>query len=262
MDSTWLPKCLHWPFCPGVFIAILAFMAAAVTFRKEPGAREKAAWTFLFLGLMCAEVWMMGKDRQANEDSQKEANGSQLAGFKAIGDGIQSSINQSNQQFAATMAGIKQNISTVTGGNTYCVVMVSYIGTGFLLVANAQGDNPLHEVTVDMVDLDIERKTKLFTFEAIQGFTTHLRIPFLAPTNQHAGQMLTTIPIGNVDKRNFRFNFYSMNGTWGENLSLRLVNGQWIQAIKVTKQGKNNNEKILYTLVPDGYPKVNGKVDW
>jgi hypothetical protein len=69
----WLPDCLRWPFCPGVFIAVLAFVAAAVTFRKDPAPREKAIWIFAFLVLMVAEVWMMGKDRYAHDLAEREA---------------------------------------------------------------------------------------------------------------------------------------------------------------------------------------------
>ena len=99
----WLPKCLHWPFCPGVFIAILAVVAAAVTFRERPSQREKAAWICVFLGLMCAEVWMMGIDRQANEDREAKANATQLQGFTNVGEGIKASIAESQRNFTATM---------------------------------------------------------------------------------------------------------------------------------------------------------------
>jgi len=63
----------HWPFCPGVFIAILAFVAAAVMFRKDPGPREKAIWVFVFLFLMVGEIWMMSKDRNAHDSAERDA---------------------------------------------------------------------------------------------------------------------------------------------------------------------------------------------
>src|SRR6266568_6195368 len=106
-----LPECLHWPFCPGVFIAILAFLAAAVTFR-DPGKTEKAIWTLVFLGLMCGEVWMMSKDRTENNRKQKEVRDAEIASFKAIGDEIQTSITNSQQQFAATMGRIDTTLKT------------------------------------------------------------------------------------------------------------------------------------------------------
>jgi hypothetical protein len=168
--SVWLPtKCLRWPFCPGVFIAILAFVAAAVTFRKEPGTREKAVWVFVFLALMCAEVWMMGIDRQDNEDRHTKANANQLKGFTDIGDGIKKSILESDRNFAATMdkenrvldttqsvASLAQrNLDTVTGKDSYpCIVPQSHaVSAGGMvpLVVWDKGPNILTGVEVRLM---------------------------------------------------------------------------------------------------------------
>jgi hypothetical protein len=115
---SWIPECLHWPFCPGVFIALLAFVAAAVTFR-DPGKAEKAIWTFVFLGLMGGEVWMMSVDRTENNRKQKETRETEIASFKSIGDGIKASIDNSQLQFNATMGGINKNIKVITGGDSF-----------------------------------------------------------------------------------------------------------------------------------------------
>lgn len=69
----WLPEFLHWPFAPGVFIAILGFLAAVVTFWEKPPKLVKAICVVLFFGLMLGEIWMVGKDRLAHEKSEKEA---------------------------------------------------------------------------------------------------------------------------------------------------------------------------------------------
>src|SRR5260370_34314760 len=82
--SNWWPECLQWPFCPGFFITVLAFMAGAVTCRKEPGPREKSTWGFAFLMLMVGEVWMMSKDRTENSRKQKEVRDAEIASFKPL----------------------------------------------------------------------------------------------------------------------------------------------------------------------------------
>ncbi len=66
-----LPECLHWPFCPGVFIAILAVMAALVTFWERPPRLVRVFFTFIFLALMWCEVWMMSKDRAAHDLAER-----------------------------------------------------------------------------------------------------------------------------------------------------------------------------------------------
>jgi hypothetical protein len=128
-----LPTCLHWPFCPGFFIAVLAFVAAAVTFRKEPGPREKAVWVFVFLALMLGEIWMMSIDRTRNEADVAKARGQELDQFQRIADSINDSVKQSKNQFdqtvkqqsedfAATMRQFQVDVSSITGGDSYAIV--------------------------------------------------------------------------------------------------------------------------------------------
>jgi hypothetical protein len=65
----------HWPFCPGVFIAILGFVAVYVTFRlgRETTKAEKRLWIALCFLLMWGEIWMMSKDRDAHDGAEKQA---------------------------------------------------------------------------------------------------------------------------------------------------------------------------------------------
>lgn len=62
-----LPTCVHWPFCPGVFIAILGLLAAIMTFWESPPRIVKVFSTALFFALMWGEVLMMSKDRDAHD---------------------------------------------------------------------------------------------------------------------------------------------------------------------------------------------------
>ena len=105
----WLPKCLHWPFCPGVFIAILAVVAGAVTFWEHPPRWVKAVSIFVFLMLMGGEVWMMSSDRKRNDSDQEAARATSENNFREIAHGIQVSIADSDRKFAATMG--KENQS-------------------------------------------------------------------------------------------------------------------------------------------------------
>lgn len=85
-------NCLHWPFCPGVFVAVLAFLTAAVAFRIEKASRaEKTIWTVIFLLLVVGEIWMMGIDRKKHDQEQADARAEQLRRFQEIADGIKSS---------------------------------------------------------------------------------------------------------------------------------------------------------------------------
>jgi hypothetical protein len=67
--------CLHWPFCPGVFIAFLAVAAVIVTFRLTPETTkgEKAIWIIVSFLLMFGEICMLSKDREAHDKAEKMA---------------------------------------------------------------------------------------------------------------------------------------------------------------------------------------------
>jgi hypothetical protein len=64
---------LHWPFLPGVFIAILGFWAAAMTFWEKPPKLVKAGATFVFFVLMCLEIWMLGIDRDIRDAAELQS---------------------------------------------------------------------------------------------------------------------------------------------------------------------------------------------
>jgi hypothetical protein len=109
-----LPTCLHWPFCPGAFIALLALLAAVVTFREEPSKREKALWIIGFSLLMIGEVWMMSKDRDRNDTQQADARKEQLREFSTITEVLsaaiagQQSMVRSNQELAHLVLPLSQ----------------------------------------------------------------------------------------------------------------------------------------------------------
>ena len=86
-EYLWLPKCLHWPFCPGVFIAILAVVAGAVTFWEHPPRWFKAISICTFILLMSAEVWMMSKDRDRNDADQGLSRTREENNFREIASG-------------------------------------------------------------------------------------------------------------------------------------------------------------------------------
>jgi hypothetical protein len=86
--AMWWPECFHWPFCPGVFIGILGFFAAVITFWERPPRTVKAACIGLFFALMCCEVWMISEDRKAHDAAEKTARETaqqQVAGINLLG---------------------------------------------------------------------------------------------------------------------------------------------------------------------------------
>jgi hypothetical protein len=250
-----------------VAIGYLAASAFLVSLRDEHVThKHKALWAVMTIMLCAAEYRAIDNERTEQFKAhlhdltiQREAQ-SQILQYILETSNHQMTQNQS--QFEKTVADITKSIDSVTGGKTFCYVIATY-QEPMTLAVFAKGATPLHEVKVDMVDVDAERKVKVFSMEAIQSFTTTFPlIPFL---ESGSGLSLAQIPgLTGVDKRNFAFNFFSLNGSWHENLSLRRVNGAWVQAVQVTREikGKGNRRQTLYTIVPDNYPRVNGQPDW
>lgn len=235
-----IPECLHWPFCPGVFIAVLAFVAAAVAFRKDPGRTERAAWVFLFLALMCGEVWMMSIDRAKN-----------------------------NQIIGEEMSRFDENLNMLTGGDSFprLELLSPYPPNGELLpTVLIQGNYPLHTTWMRLVDMrafgQFKAKNKPpYSFQRVlTAGATVLTLGDLAPNSQ---MPLSNLHIDDKSDKFYTVQFGAMNGNWREVLHLRWVEGQWQEAIEVFDDlpgGKMG--KVRFSHVSDQYPRVNGMVDW
>jgi hypothetical protein len=265
---------LYWLFIfnrhipsPGKAVAVLGVAAAVMTLMGEMKRAEKFAWILILFGLLSVEVISIDVERTAHEQEQQQARNDQLQHFSEIGNGIRNNIKESDRNFNETMKKENQVLDNITGGETFCVIEAIPIPDRFVLDAIAVGSNPLHDVLVDHTDSDAIKSmigTPQFTFDAIQGITAHYTIPFLTSAS---GLQLAQIPTGNGDKRNFHFNFFSMNGMWREDLKLRrLSNGVWMQAFKVSKDipinGRQGREVVLCRTIPKEFPITKDDDSW
>jgi hypothetical protein len=248
---------------PGYAIGILAVLAAIMSLHADMQKWQKAAWVVLMGVYLFTEFRAITKDRNEFAHTEERRRNEQNQQFQDIASGLQSSMEQSQAQFRDTMSGIGRTINSVTGGNGFCYAMASPVGNQFLLIISTTSPDALRDINAEMTDDDVVRNTRVFTWDAIQGFTTHF--PVVLSLSSSAGWNIGTIPIGTSEKRKLHFNFFAMNGNWHETLNLRFVAGHWAQAIRVTKDirgSKSNAQKKLYEWVPPDYPKVEGKVDW
>src|SRR5258708_3846789 len=178
MPHLWLLKCLHWPFCPGVFIAILAVVAGTVTFWEHPPRWFKAISVCVFLLLMSAEVWMMSVDRERSDSDQAAARTASENNFRAIANGIQASIADSDRKFAATMGKENQVLENITGGNSFAIV-TPQAWSGLVpipLSIRNQGKQTLTGVTVTIrnaQNFNLDKPEYFYETEAINIGTLH-----------------------------------------------------------------------------------------
>jgi hypothetical protein len=260
-----------WPWrrlpVPGYAIGVLALLAAIMSLHTEMGRWHKVVWILLVGAYLVIEFRAIKKDRTEYATLEESRRAEQNNQFNDIAENLKKSMQQSHIQFSETTAGINRTLSTITGGDTVCYVIASPIGSEFLLVLATRGANPLHGVSTEMVDQDamismFRNNPKGVSFETIQSQTTYF--PMQLFTEPSTSRTIGKITIGAGEARNLHFNFFSMNGMWGENLKLRKVNGAWIQALRVTKEikGTGGKQKTVFEMVPKEYPRVNGKMDW
>jgi hypothetical protein len=261
---------LVWEFrvpAPGHSLIAMGVAAGLMALRPDMQGREKWLWTVALFALAHVEIRAIKADRARHDNEQAALSNQLKQNFTDIGDGIKGAVAESDRNFKETIDRQNELLGNITGADTYCVVEAVPVGDRFLLSAIAVGPNPLREVMIDQVDLDLERdalEKRSLTYDVIHSFTTsYPSIPFLVSTSGH---QLNELPFGSGDERNFHFNFFTTSGVWGETLNLRRVNGIWIQAFRVTKQvpaaHHQTRDVVLHTNIPSNYPKINGQTDW
>jgi hypothetical protein len=116
-----LHHCQHDPPV-GVYIGIVGGLAAAVTFRKEPGPREKALWILGITILIVAEITNLYHEARMQEERFQKITSDLEA---AIG-GLNTTIVENQKHFDATMrrsdeimTGVAKVFSIQTGGDSY-----------------------------------------------------------------------------------------------------------------------------------------------
>jgi hypothetical protein len=99
-----------WAWHPpvGVWIGILGLLGVLVPLIRDPkdiGKREKALWTIILFLLLGLEFKSVYQDRDEHDAQQAEARDREIKSIATIADGINGSIQQSQEHFDATMRG-------------------------------------------------------------------------------------------------------------------------------------------------------------
>jgi hypothetical protein len=111
---------------PGWSIAIVAFVAAAMTIHPDIKAWHKALWMVLIGALLVLEFKSIRKDRADTEER-----------FASI-------LTNQNKTFQATSDGLQAAINNITGGTSF--VYLPYFGLGSMKV----GKEPLYAVSAHL----------------------------------------------------------------------------------------------------------------
>jgi hypothetical protein len=159
----------------------------------------------------------------------------------------------------------KDNLATVTGGDSYCYVDIGFLGYLPNQVdrwLHKKGSFPLYDVAMQITDLnklkDIGQTPIEDRKQKVLAAKTNLNVG-----NFGGGELARDLgrlkfPDGEV-RAAFLVDFSARNGGWSQKIGLRRgADGKWLLASRVTK-----GDVILDESISPNYPrKENGEPDW
>ncbi|TKB70683.1 MAG: hypothetical protein E8D52_00900 [Nitrospira sp.] len=148
--------------------------------------------------------------------------------------------------------------SSITGGNSFAYITVLLQFNPPRLILLHQGEYPLYDVTVRIVDLE-KTKQKGYSISDLEN-EVQFSIGNLAP---HQSQVLKPISLSN-DSLRWNIFFSARNQFFTELLRMRRIDNQWKTALKVINLPvEGEQSKTLLEKIDPGFPlEKSGHVDW
>jgi len=274
-----------WHLSIGMFIGILGFLGVVVPLvRNEMGKKEKAFWVAVLALLLYFELRSINLDQI---QAKRETEFAQCENQRRFDE----SARENQQQFDSTMKEVgkvfdktsdaantaKDAVNTITGGNGFC-----YFTMGPYFIKNAPppdktninltttGNRYLRQVTVRVVDTNAYIRDKTPLTDPVEFLNRHARTLALGDLKEGTGPLFQDFGINtdNHTDKNYTIEFSALNGQWRENMRYKYIDGKMEEAIRVTRLDyptadvRKMQERVIFTTVSKGYPRVNGKVAW
>jgi hypothetical protein len=133
----------------------------------------------------------------------------------------------------------KVQVGIATGGDSFEVAFLSFNGTRGHLYFRQKGDYPMREVHASFMDVD---KYNVWYKNHLTSLTSPTHSPTPHFPSQHDYQ-IPALPKDGADsegyfdldksgRENFLATFVGINGFWSEFLSVRRINGKWVEACR------------------------------
>jgi hypothetical protein len=239
---------LYWRWntpTPGKSVAMLAAAAAVITFRAEMKGGEKFLWSLLLIGFLVMEFTSIDKDHQQQAQVLKE----ERERFGEIGRGIDATIKQSEQGFAATTQrsneimvatakaiGLSHKaLSELTGGDSYAYFSaVPNMGSGspvtYPMTVWIDGIYPMRNMSATIQRIETGRDPESIQRQ-LQSWHTILLSDTLLPGPHFVNER---IGLGE-----YSVGIWAANGLINEQMNLRIAaDGQLLQSITAIRDGR------------------------
>jgi hypothetical protein len=228
---------------PGKAVTAMGVIAVIATVRSDMTDREKVFWVILTFILLAIETRAIKLERE---------NSARI--FERIGQGITGAIDSSKEHFDATMKTMSAVLASVTGGDSYSVVMPLLIGkpdTAVPLRIENHGDNILNGVTVTIYNTGVWME---FSHESIiSSVNNRIKVGILAPSEKlvlsgaqiNPEQLMQTEHEGHKVFRAFLY-IGAQNYTVRECLDFkRDDNNKWLFRFAAYKYGPHQKDILL-----------------
>jgi len=178
---------------------------------------------------------------------------------------FQVGIKQNDREFNVTMGGIKAEINTITGGNSFCYMEFTHglIGeTSGVPVFVHVGGFPLSGVEARISNLnEAVKKRAPMTLQNFLAGDLKVSIGDLSIASS-AMNLSWNVPLSDRNHQDFRVFFVAKNGHWMEDLEIRNVDGHILQAIRV-RRIVGNRTPTIYTNIENKFPRNSkNQVEW
>lgn len=148
----------------------------------------------------------------------------------------------------------------VTGGESYSYVSMPACGRQSCALALVhEGQHPLYDVSVRIVDLDVfDKLPKNANLKEYMSADTRFNVGNLSA---HQAQLIGELAMGEGSSRAFNIFISARNGFTTQLLRCRRLGDSWVFATRVMRQGVT--DELLREKVDDAYPRTaNGAVAW
>jgi hypothetical protein len=260
----------------GILTAIMGMAGFLVSIHPPTQRKWKIVAAGMFFALTsCAIVLVMKQSKESAATTSKlersletlRDGNAEIARVEALNTQLQQRLIDASGSIKALAARnvslARQNIDTVTGGNSYCYIDVASPSlSGGLLIAIHRGRYPLYAVNARLMDLakmkKFQESGQKLTID--NAFSLDLNIP-ISDLAVSTARPLQQIAFSSSERQSFNIFFSAHNGLWSEELRLRFIDGAWTRAIRMSRM-QGNEEKVIWQKVDLKYPRVAGNVDW
>lgn len=260
----------------GVFISIAGLVGIVMAIWPPENHVTKGLWLCVFVALTCLEIAGLYRVRDESTKEQERIRDS----FDAIADGLKSSILNNQKAFDETLKNLttlsnlqRENLSTVTGGDSFCFVSFVRIykrqdgKIEALPVIGNQGKYPLYGVVATIIDLNKQDRliaNKGMSLESFSGGSTTISVGDLPPAPH--GSFMAPIILAEDAARNprvlIRFNS-NRGGEWTQLFLFRATQNGIAYALRVVRENPiNGKSRTIFSMTQPDFPMPISEKSW